>query len=54
MIYLGNRNQSKAVYIGILLFLYVIGVVPIQSAILRTDNPTSKSYISVIRCGGGD
>ena len=49
-----NGNQSKAVYIGILLFLYIIiGVVPIQSAILRTDNPTSKSYTYVVALVGG-
>ena len=46
--------QSKTVYIGILLFLYIIiGVNPIQSAILRTENPTSKSYTYVVALVGG-
>ncbi len=54
MIYWGNRNQSKAMYIGIALFLYIlIGVGPIQSATLKTENPTSKSYISVVALVGG-
>ncbi len=54
MIYLGNRNKSKVVYFGIILFLYIIiGVVPIQSAILRTENPTSKSYTYVVALVGG-
>ena len=45
----GYRNKSKAVYFGIILFLFIIiGVVPVQSAILRAINPTSKSYISVV------
>ena len=51
---LGNGNQSKAVCIGILLSPYIIiSVVPIQSAILRAENPTSKSYISVVAMTGG-
>ena len=54
MIYLGNGNQSKVVHIGTLLFLYIIiGIVPIQSAILRAENPTSKSYNSVVALVGG-
>ena len=53
-LYLGNGNQSKMVYIGILLFLYIlIGIVPIQSAILRTENPASKSYTYVVALVGG-
>ena len=54
MIYLGNGNQSKVVHIGTLLFLYIIiGVVPIQSDILRIDNPPSKSYTYVVALVGG-
>ena len=54
MIYLGNGNQSKVVHIGIFLFLYIIiGIVPVQSDILKTENPTSKSYTCVVALVGG-
>ena len=54
MIYLGNGNQSKVVHIGIFLFLYIIiGIVPVQSDILNTENPTSKSYTYVVALVGG-
>lgn len=46
--------RSSIRHLGILLFIYIIiGIVPIQSAILRTENPTSKSYNCVVALVGG-
>jgi hypothetical protein len=46
--------RSSIRHLGILLFLYIIiGIVPIQSALLRTEYPTSKSYTNVVALVGG-
>ncbi len=46
--------RSSIRHLGIVSLLYIIiGVVPIKSAILSTENSTSKSYNSVVALGGG-